>query len=263
MSPGADGPVRALALFAHPGHELRSLGCIQQYEIQVAWLTDASASTGRPRIAQSRRGLAALGLPTAQDLQPVPDADMYAALLRGDKAYLGQLLERLRKWLQAHRPKLILTDTAEGYNPVHDLCHFLTARAAQLACPDADIWAVPLTNHPHDPAPFADGDCRWLDLCASELDEKRRAFASYGEEAGGMLQEEIAQMEADFGPHVHAREMLQPVLSGRQYQARFALVPPFYERHGRQRQVEGKYQHVLTLHDHVLPVVRWLAAAQS
>lgn len=262
MSPGAHGPVRALALFAHPGHELRPLGLLREHDARIAWLTDASASTGQARIGQSRRGLVALGLQSAADLLPVQDADLYAALLQKDLAYFGQLLARITKWLQTHQPGLLITDTAEGYNPAHDVCHFLTRRAAQLACPEVETRAAPLTNHPHDPAPFAKADCRWLELSAPALEEKRVAFARYGEEAGGMLQDEIAKMEAEFGPDVHAREMLQPVMNCAQYRHRFADAPPFYEVHGKQRRAEGKYQHVLTLHEHVLPVVQWLERAQ-
>ncbi len=244
-------PAKTIAVFAHPGHELRCFGFLQHFAAEVLYISDASASSGKSRLSQSESLLQHNGLNIPSNELAVSDAKIYSALINQDRVWLLDFYQKLCRNLCAARPDLIITDAAEGYNPVHDLCHFLTMAAARACKFSGKIMATPLTRHPHDLDGFDISDCMMLDLDPDQVETKTAAINAYTTVAGGQLADEAKAMEEEFGPKVHGREVLCPVMSLSCYFDKYSDNRPYFEEYGEQRVQSNKYDQILRLRPHL------------
>jgi len=250
---------KTIAVFAHPGHELRCFASLQRLSAEVLYLSDASASSGQPRLRQSSELLQTHGLQNIKPSLAVPDTDIYSAIMSKDHIWLSGFYRNLQQILQKKQPTLIITDSAEGYNPVHDLCHFLTVAAANTCLSPAKVMVTPLTDHPHELDGQNIADCMVLDLDECQVKVKVSAMNSYARIAGGQLADEAKTMEAEFGSGVHAREVLRPAIELSDYFARYSQRKPHFERYGEQRVQSNKYKEILRLHPHLAFALELLA----
>src|SRR5262245_51789108 len=143
------GSQRWAVVVAHPGHDLRVLNFIARTRPIVSVLTDGSASTGHSRLPQTMALLEQLGATAAPVFGRFTDREAYAALMaRVWSSYLQTTLD-LSATLRAHRITAVATDSAEGYNPIHDVCRVLTAAAVGLLERDAPaLYEFDLVGHP-------------------------------------------------------------------------------------------------------------------
>ena len=81
--PRAGEGERAALVIAHPGHELRVHGWLEQARPEVFVLTDGSGHTGRSRLASTSRLLARAGARPGCIYARLTDRDLYATLLDG------------------------------------------------------------------------------------------------------------------------------------------------------------------------------------
>ncbi|MEE2565259.1 hypothetical protein [Hyphobacterium marinum] len=248
----------ALAIFAHPGHELRALHALHELDARIVFLTDASASTGESRLHLSDATLAGAEIARHCGFEPLPDRALYNALLDRDAAVLERVLTQLTSLIAREVPALLITDSAEGYNPAHDLCHFLVLAAAQRARLNAPVFDIALNDDPSDFAHARPRDCRVFDLDAQDQARKLAAIEDYTERAGPFLRREAVELLDRYGAAGQAREILRPALGFDAYLNAFSGTPPFFERHGRARVAEGKYKQALTLETHLQPVLETL-----
>ena len=243
-----------LAVFAHPGHELRALHALGSLQAKTLFLTDASASTGVSRIPLSVETLSQADIPPASRFKPIPDAALYRALMDQKIDLFTDLARQIARQIDRVSPDFVLTDSAEGYNPAHDICHFLSLAAARRSRTQPHVYDVALNHDPLDFAHADPRDCKVFDLDAAAIARKRGAIEAYVQRAGDMLAREAEGLLKQFGDQGQAREILRPALSRRAYFKAFADTPPFFESHGLKRVREGKYSRALT-RDHVVPVI--------
>ncbi len=242
---------KTLAVFAHPGHELQCLASLGVFSAKSTFLTDASASTGHSRLEQSVAALGTWGLEVNRGLATVSDREVYAMMLEADQYKIANLCAVVQCFLKHEKPEIIVIDSAEGYNPVHDFCHFLVLFAASKVCPSAKLLETPLTDHPHDLLGTDEAECFILNLDEQSAHNKRATIDGYCTMAGGMLHQEVKEMQGRFGEAAINREVLRPPLPLSDYLARFGDEKPFFERHGEQRVREKKYDKILRLDPHL------------
>jgi hypothetical protein len=143
-----------MLIFAHPGHELRAFHLMELVRPWVFVLTDGSGSTADSRIGESRALVARAGAREAATFGPLTDREAYAALMASDAEPFLAHLEGLTRSLLDERVRGVLVDAAEGYNPVHDLCHWIgraaAARARQRGA-EISLYEVDLVSHPDPP----------------------------------------------------------------------------------------------------------------
>lgn len=246
-------PNTPLAVFAHPGHELRILHALGALKASCLYLTDASGSTGVSRLPLTTDLLADAGLPERISFPFIPDAALYTALMTCDAA----VIDRLRRDLAAHvkrlRPAFLITDSAEGYNPAHDLCHFMALALGQaLGIP---VYDIALDGDPGDFGHAKPEDCRIWSLDRAALARKLAFVRDYAALAGSQLAGEATHLLARYGDEAQAEEILRPALDWRDYDRLWTKETPFFERHGLQRVREGKYRTALTYKGHLRPVL--------
>ncbi len=244
-----DSRTRWLLTFAHPGHELRVHHVLERTRPTVVILTDGSGSTGTSRASCTLELLARTGASAAPVFCPLRDQDAYDALMARDAQPFATLCDRITELLLRTATQVMVVDAAEGYNPVHDLCHWLGRAAAARARKfgnAVDVFELDLISHPDSP-----GTGLRVALDETAFARKLAAIGRYP-----ALASEAASAFAQFGRDAFRVEFLRRVND-----ETMPLAPvwvPYYEQVGEARVKAGRYPAVLRYADHVKPVVEAL-----
>jgi hypothetical protein len=252
------GPRRPVVVIAHPGHELRIHGWLEEVRPVVHVLSDGSGPTGQGRLDAVRRTLAQIGAREGAVFGRVPDAELYAALLGRRFEPLDQLADELTNELVTADADAVVTDAAEGYNPAHEVC-WLLARAAvrRLAWRGRSLshFDFTLVARPDDCLFAHRPRAVWHRLDPAALGRKLAAAREYPGLSG-----DVDEALTRYGAGAFAVECLRPVDPA-------AATPPtpepFYERHGARRVAAGRYQEVIRFLDHLAPLAAALRARRS
>jgi hypothetical protein len=251
--PGLTDPaVRRLIVTAHPNHELAILGFVQRLKPRLLFLTDGG---GRERVEDSRRALASLGLLEQAHFLGWTEESLYRALLDLDTAVFAELAAQVRSAMVAFRPRQVLCESVELYNPLHDVTLPLV-RAAARGLDGIDILEFPLIAQ----VPAANERYRVQRLPEGRAGETLR-----------LTSEELAAKLAARDHHYRClRRQLGPVLDqlddGHPAVELFAPAPDElptpgkehvlrYERRARLLQKRGEIDRMITFRDHFLPLV--------
>ena len=234
-----------ILVFAHPGHELRAHHLIECVKPCVAILTDGSGSTADSRLDDSRALLARTGGRPASRFGPVTDREAYLSLMAADVTpFLGHV-NWLADTLLTDNVRVVLVDAAEGYNPVHDVCHWIAraavSRARQFGA-QIELFEVDLISHPD-----AAGDGLRLTLDDEAFRRKLDAAARYLS-----LQAEAQAAFDRYGQDAFRVEFLRRVIESPPPPVSWV---PYYEQVGETRVREGRYASVLRYGSHVRPVI--------
>ena len=236
---------RPILVVGHPGHELQIHRWLETAQPRVFVLTDGSGAQGPARTAACRTCLEAAGAEPGSVFGQLDDLSWYQALTSGDADPLlacgrAILAEALRS-----RPALIVSDGAEGYNPMHDLA-FALAEAVSRALAERGL-ACERRSFPVAGPIRRDQPVFELELDAAAVDRKLASAAAYPG-----LEGEIAARLAEPGYDL-ARERF------------FAPEPepppgwrPFYEQVGRERVTLGRYAAAIEHARHVRPAIEAL-----
>jgi hypothetical protein len=114
---------------AHPGHELLVYSLFAQRRMNVLVLTDGSGGSGEPRIHKTRELVPRLGGEMIEPSGAHTDGRMYEAILGQDVEFFEQFLFQLVEVLERPSVGSLISDAAEHYNPMHDICAALAALA--------------------------------------------------------------------------------------------------------------------------------------
>jgi hypothetical protein len=248
--PSANAP---LAVFAHPGHELRLLYSLRELKARCLYLTDASASTGQARLHLTDRTLEQAGIPPRLDFPVRPDGDYYAAIRSGQAGIVDNAIAGIEAAIKALKPAFLITDSAEGYNPVHDLCHFMVKSAA--ARHGVPVFDVALDGDPGTTGGYERTACHVFRLGAADLAAKLTLIGEYAEAAGPQLSGEARALLRKYGDDSQGLEILRPARDWPSYDQDCRTDMPFFEAHGRRRVAEGKYATALTYRGHLQPLL--------
>jgi hypothetical protein len=232
---------------AHPGHELRIHGWLEQAKPTVCVLTDGSGHSSRSRLASTTAVLTPAGARPGPVYGRLTDRALYAAVLAGDVARFATLAEELARVLLAEDADYVVGDPHEGYNPAHDLCRTLVDAAVALAAPrrrvaSFDFW---LTG----PPPAGEAPALTLALDEAAFARKLAAARGYTE-----LADEVALAVGTETATALRVESLRLLVDG---VARGGPPqdPPYYERYGEMQVEAGRYAEVVRWRTHVAPLV--------
>jgi hypothetical protein len=228
---------------AHPGHELRAFHFLERTRPLVAVLTDGSGSQGVSRLADTTHLLDEAGATQDPVYGRFTDSEVYAYLLTRDGTRFVDAAHQLRDSFENHGITAVLTDAAEGYNPVHDLCRGIAEASVQLCRTRAPLlFELDLVGHPDGSGP---GIRLTLDesAFARKLDAVRRYTA--------------LTAEATSAFETHGREAFRTEFLRRSTPAVLPPVEhvPYYEQVGNERVRQGRYRFVLRYGEHVRPVL--------
>ena len=210
----------------------------------VAVLTDGSGSTEAPRLDESRAVLARAGARPAATFGAMTDRAAYAALMAGDARPFVQARDALVDTLLTDGVRGVVIDAAEGYNPVHDVCHWIgraAVRHARRFGLETTTFEVDLISHP-DTA----GEGLRVALDDQAFARKLAAIAGYV-----ALKGEAEAAFSRYGQEAFRVEFLRRVDDAPPPPPSWI---PFYEQVGEERVRAGVYSSVLRYRDHVRPI---------
>ena len=176
------------------------------------------------------------------------DAEAYAHLMARDGTPFVEAAHQLSQSFQHHGITAVLTDAAEGYNPVHDLCRGIAEAGVRLCGARAPLlFEFDLVGHPDGSGP---GIRLTLDdrAFARKLDAVNRYTALTAEATAAFDLHGTEAFRVKF-----LRRSTQGVLPSAEH-------VPYYERVGNERVLDGRYRSVLRYGEHVRPVLAALLA---
>src|SRR5215475_5586743 len=124
---------RAALVVAHPSHELRIHGWLEQTRPYVYILTDGAGRSGEPRLSRTSEVLDRAGANQGTIYGRLTDLEVYAAILNGDSELFARLVEELCEAFVAEQIEYVVGDAAEGYSVAHDICRTMIGAAVELA----------------------------------------------------------------------------------------------------------------------------------
>jgi hypothetical protein len=230
---------------AHPGHELLLHHWMERQRPTVFALSDGSGSTGMPRVERSKRVIEASGANVGSIFGLLPDAAWYEAIATQNAAPFIQVVKSIAV-SGDEMPQVIVSDSIEYFNPLHDLCCVVAHIAARHTNARAAGRALHL-DYPIE----AGSDRRpevLLQLDQAALARKHAAIANYEE-----LQREVERRSAGMNLADLGHETLHPARCSEMWPENLGF-EPLYEKYGRMRVNSGVYRDVITYSGHVRPI---------
>jgi hypothetical protein len=246
------GTRESAIVVAHPGHELRVFHWMEESRPLYCCITEGSGGSASSRLASTSAILQAVGAVPGPVYGRYPDKAIYRLLLDGAVDVFVQLAKELADCFEKYDVVQVAGDAVEGFNPAHDVCRFVIDGAVDMV--RLRTGRI-LRNHdfaldsPPEacPEPLRSAATR-VDLDEEALERKIAAALSYHE-----LGEEVRLALGRFGRQAFAVEYLRPSAT-RLMIEQFDRELPAYERYGKMRVDEGRYDEVIRYREHVLPV---------
>lgn len=235
----------------HPGHELRIYGWVERTKPLVLAITDGSGGVKADRTESSRTLLAETGAKAGPIFGRLSDKEAYSAILRKDVGLFTGLAEEAADIYDRAGVTVVVSDAAEGFNPVHDLCRLMADAAVRLMegrrQARVPVYEFDLVTPPWE-TQACDAEIR-INLTDGEFRRKIEAAERYKE-----LRGEIKRVLENTPADAFREEIFRP--GGRR------LGPPgkpFYESFGECRIAEGLYDQVIRRDIHLKPIAEALA----
>jgi hypothetical protein len=131
--PRSSYPARAALVVAHPSHELRLHGWLEQAKPYVCVLTDGGGRSGEPRLNRTTEVLSRAGAKQGAFYGRLGDLEVYSAILNGDSELFAGVVEELAQAFVDEGIEYVVGDSAEGYSVTHDICRVMIGAAVEVA----------------------------------------------------------------------------------------------------------------------------------
>ena len=290
---------RTALVVAHPSHELRIHGWLEQTRPYVCILTDGGGRSGEPRLSRTSEVLDRVGATQGAIYGRLTDLEVYAAILKGDSELFAGLVEELCEAFVAEEIDYVVGDAAEGYSVAHDICRTMIDAAVDLAeyryghtVANFDFLIVgrPEESHNQDAITIhldEDAFTRKINAALAytpKLAQDVRAALggapfqgirrfSEPQLAGEVDVEVNASVLGALAPHTKLKARFADMIEGVPLEAlRIECLRPagsdqwttseplFYELYGEKLVAAGRYERVIRYHEHMLPLAQAIRA---
>jgi hypothetical protein len=230
-------------IIAHPGHELRLFDWMERERPLVFILSDGSGGAQSSRLDYSVSAIRDAGATLIEGSGHRSDREWYAAILAGDIPAFTQTADAIAAAATMHAP-LVVSDAADGYNPLHDLCQAIAgAVVARIA---RDSKAPKFLVSPATASAMGTRSIAWK--LEDEAARRKRLAIS----ANTPLAEEVARLLGEAPDVLDTEQLLVPTFDWPED------CTPKWEAFGRKRVKEGRFAAPITYRDHVLPIAKAL-----
>lgn len=243
-------------VFAHPGHELTTVGLLLRLRPHLLFLTRSDSAGDPTRESVALEGLRRMGLDAQATFFGVGEHDIYRWLLRGEMEPLLQLRGRIAAWLDDVQPTCVFGDAWELFNIVHDVGRVMLDsawRSYRLKAPCTN-YELPLVCRTapdvrllrYQEFPSGPYETLTLDAPVAAL---KRTLADWAEQQWN----EVAKVREYYSLD---RECYREVSADRDYLTPPAGLQIHFQEWGRLQVLRGKYAEAITFADHFVPFVR-------
>jgi hypothetical protein len=231
-------------IVAHPGHELRLFDWIERERPRVFILSDGSGGAQNSRLDYSISAIRDAGATLIEGSGQRSDREWYAAILAGDLAPFSQAADAIAAAALTVDAPLVVSDAADGYNPLHDLCQAIAsavvARIARGSKAPKFLVAPAIASAMGTPS------------IAWKLEDETARRKRLAVSANMPLAEEAARLLAEAPEALYTEQLLVPTFDWPDNWT------PEWEAFGRKRVKEGRFAAPITYRDHVLPIAKAL-----
>lgn len=266
---------RAALIVAHPGHELRAYGWLEQARPTVCVLTDGSGRTQQTRLDSTATLLEATGCRPGPVYGVMSDRELYAAVLGLNHEPFIRLVDEIASMLVSERIEYVAGDAEEGYNPAHDICRLIINAAVMLVGRkekrEIENFDFTLVGAPDEGSVAQRDDAIRIELEEAALARKLGAARSYPElqaevsaalagagSVGFQQHPDLARRASRVSPIAPVAELaveyLRPVDGDVALVATSEVKTPFYELYGERQVLAGHYDRVLRYREHMRPL---------
>ncbi len=171
---------RAALVVAHPSHELRVHGWLEQTHPYVCILTDGAGRSGAPRLLNTSDVLRRAGATEGTIYGRLTDLEVYSGILNGDADLFAGLVAELAQAFVTEQIEYVVGDAAEGYSVAHDICRVMIGAAVERARQEHN-YEVKNFDFPvvGAPAEFQHDDDIRIDLDEDSYQRKVKAALAY------------------------------------------------------------------------------------
>jgi hypothetical protein len=235
---------RPVLIVAHPGHELRLFNWMERESPLVFILSDGSGGAQSSRLDYSIAAIRAAGAALIEGAGQRSDREWYARIVAGDVSAFMQAADAIAAAALADQAPLVVSDAADGYNPLHDLCQALGSAVVTRLARDA--------TPPKFLVSPATAAAIGTQLVAWKLEEEAVLRKHQAVSAYFPLAEEAAQLLEQAPNALNTERLLVPTFDWPD------SWNPEWEGFGRKRVNEGRFAVPITYRDHVLRIAKAL-----
>ena len=233
---------RALLLHAHPGQELRLFHWMEVTRPIVLVLTDGSGGGAAPGVEHTVRCVRNAGATYGALPGIHRDRSWYHAILRGDVEPFHSAVDAVVRAAASRVAELVVSDAADGYNPMHDLCEAVGAAAVARLAHDGPPVAHLVSRAMVGEVGTVERELR---LDGAAIRSKRAAIDAYGP-----LAEEANRLRDADATALAVERLRRPCFA---WPDRYS---PEWEVIGRGRVASQRYGEPILYADHVRPIAR-------
>ena len=211
---------------------------------RVFILSDGSGGAQSSRLDYSIAAIRGAGATLIEGSGQRSDREWYAAILAGDIATFTQTADVLASAALTMHAPLVVSDAADGYNPLHDLCQAIAgAVVARIA---RGSKAPKFLVSPAIASAMGTPSIAW------KLEEEAARRKQLAVSANMPLAEEAARLLAEAPDALYIEQLLVPTFDWPENWT------PEWEAFGRKRVKEGRFADPISYRDHVLPIAKAL-----
>jgi len=243
-------PGRGAFVGAHPPHFLQIHGWCEIAKPVVYVLTDSSGHTGRPQHEPLAEYLNKVGGRRGSFFARFTDQNFYEAILKKNMDFFAPIIHELKEEIQEHRFEYIVGDSAEGYNPIHDVCRLMIGAALEMLEREKGICIAKYDYALVRPSHFCPDELRAssirLDLSEEQFARKANALKTYYPEV-------VDEINWKKTVDSYRTEYIRPC-SNRSGFDGLPQIPPFYEKLGEKKVRDGIYKQAIRYGEHMAPL---------
>ena len=204
---------RAALVVAHPSHELRVHGWLEQTRPYVCVLTDGGGRSGDVRLPRTTEVVAHAGARQGAIYGRLSDLGVYSAILNRDADLFAGLVEELARAFAEEKIEYVVGDAAEGYSVAHDICRIMIGAAVDLTEKryhhKVKNFGFNVVGSPDECPEHLRDDAIWLQLDDEAFTSKVKAALAYSPKLA-------LDVEAALGgaPFQGIRRFSEPKLAG-------------------------------------------------
>jgi hypothetical protein len=231
-------------IVAHPGHELRLFNWMERARPLVFILSDGSGGAQSSRLDYSVSTIRAAGATMIEGSGQRSDREWYAAILASDISAFMKTVDTITAAALTTHALLVVSDAADGYNPLHDLCQAIASAVVARIAGDARSPTFLVSPATANAMGTESIECKLEDEAARR---KYLAVSAYTP-----LAEEAARLLVEAPDALHTERLLVPTFDWPENWT------PEWEAFGHKRVNEGRFAAPITYRDHVLPIAKAL-----
>jgi hypothetical protein len=253
-----DPALRTALIIGHPAHEVRVYEWMRLSKPSVYVLTSGSRSgDDRSRLEASRVVINETGAAFVTGWGGIKDRAIYGQILAAQHTDILQMTRNLSHGLIAQEVELVVADSWQFYNVVHDLTHLIARCAVKLA--ERELGReIAFADYPVLPKQLAEHAPVSEDVLTLSLSEQQGAYKRSLAERIPHIAVDVAELVRTEGEHAFFQERYALPPSIDQLIARPDFKPE-YELYGEARVRTGIYTEVLRW-SHFSPIIDALTA---